>query len=1398
MTSQQCAIIVFPPFDTGLFFSPSHPVVQFNDSSSDDELDHELENAAQREKRKNPHALSRQETGVAKPLFSSSSDSDDEKGRSAEGNGDVLHINSAYAAKYDAVKRQKELHSLTSKYGKRAERLDEESEEDEEDDEAVLLTREKEIAFAKALYALRHPEAASQKEERFFAPPEDQLEDNSRVFIEALEKKRKTRKGHTLADEYQRAVAHSAAGVLPEDLGSVENTSGSKRLAPRTAQEKALRDAFLRSAEEIGDFSASRKDTEDTAARDDRSAKPDEVKHLLSEAFDASAGTNDDEAFIRSYFLNELWRPDENAEDGVDYQALAEAEEQELFYDDAEVWEHKFQENKYRHEEALEEAARVQTFPRAVGDGAEGLLRKQDTSRKDARQRRIQRMADARQKQVEELKRLKHLKRQEIDQQRALIASVSGLTKGEAGSDLDEEDAALARLKEVWSEKDFEAPFDPEEFDKKMAAIFNDEYYREDNVDDDEIQFMEAELDGDVADGDMSTNPIKDVLEEPELFKAKSLEEAKKYADPLPVGAGSEDPGDAFSLLYPSSNEDLNSTTFQKQSIVAEAKGNKELLEKLQQELKEKEEAYINLHHNADAMPFRYREVPPEDFTLSVEEILARDDRQLNMIAPMNCYAAYLDKASNERDRRRIERRRTKGFREINADRSSRRYGDVKKTAVLDDSISEKEGQEIAERLRKRIEEVGAERSVAPLVKRFRNEQGSARQNHLPQRTHEDQKACDKTIFSFVFSCLDPPPLPNLHFRLIYEEEKYLSRIWNAFERGFCNVFPVLGHFQFLCSTEKLHVSPVTTSPFPFVVRNFRSKTIQKILQEHAPRMSKHSVDETNADRSASRSTDGLSVTTPMDNSSATPVSCRKRARPSQLVEELEVWVNSSKEHTPPTVPRHRHPKMVVVPRSTPLRAPRFSGASVELTPPSQLMSQMDVDCLRSTESGGEVNSGAQLLANNACTTSRAVTLRAGVSPPSPVAPLWETCETPAGRGAELHSQQVLFLDGVADELDSSSGGASATQLAEEMLLDAMGSGSLAQQRHDGLTEMERYVSATRDFFSRIDQRPLLCVSPHAPARKDHPAESTFDKVISRSPPPSPPLSILNAENKKLLDVASHLTTAELTRFRITTSLARMLPTRCMRGILVAVLLCMVCINVCGAIEEYKDEELQEMDLEELKSVLHDMSDKTTNIKKHKTKEEVIKAIHNTINQKKENAKFEVLVNASVHQRSLEDGDHLHSVHIQADRVGGLLRRCEQLKTDLQNTFPNHEDIELTCESFFAPPTTKSFLSSYMPYAFLILIIFGEHLPFVPGLVRRFLQRHRALMFSTVTMVMMTTMNRTPTPTFEVFVDDKLVYSGISRGMPPSPALLRQLVLTETLLRDYPWGNAVLEVPRIG
>lgn len=881
--------------------------------NSDVELARELAAAADRERRRNPHAeigrakmpRARQVTAAAPPAThtknlmssSSSSSSDDdgsddspsskslenatvskvEKSRSSRRTGGKgkeeeavagLSINKDFAAKYEERKRKQELHTLTEKYKKRHgsgrgpsgesssddDEEDEDDEDEDEDDEAVLLTPEKELAFAKALLAVRKAARAaaggllSQEKlpkqeteaERFFPPTEVQTERNTAVYAAAMELKRRRRSAtentFTMAKEYARAVKATAASEDAVVDGQEDDSTndGLRRLKPQSSEEAQLRAAFLKDMADSADafdvqpvvatkaeVANGRRAGVGHLLSEEEQRYLEEKQRLLEEAFavrgstkpaketaeegggmsdNVDSGEDENEQFLRNFFVQELWRPTGEAEEDEEdeerggsgqqshharLQQLAEEEQAEAFYNDAEVWEREFQEKKYRHQEAsdtVDSVAQIETFPRPIGASAAGLLRRPDTSRKDARQRRRDRAEATRAQEVAELKRLKHLKRREIDDQRALIASVAGIVAGQQHHQAErsaiaaeeaEEEAELAKLKLIWSDKDLDAPFDPAEFDAKMAQLFNEEYYDEKNVNEDEIAYFAEELDKEDAydeEGVGSTDDASAATEgktkaslrrgkrdlDPALFSASSLDEARamlssesnssakstknriSFFDDLfesspsatttaagAKGASDTDDTDMLSILYPTAslhqlekkqdelNQLLAATTMVPSSSAATAAGAKAeqeaLVAKLKADLKQKEEEYYRLHRDAAnnssrGSTFQYRETPAEDFTLSVEEILALDDRQLNMIAPMDCYAAYLDKGSNLRDRRRIERRRLKGLREISSDRSSRRYGNVQNTIVLDPNTTAPDvGEEIVRRLDKRL-----------------------------------------------------------------------------------------------------------------------------------------------------------------------------------------------------------------------------------------------------------------------------------------------------------------------------------------------------------------------------------------------------------------------------------------------------------------------------------------------------------------------------------------------------------------------------------------------------------------------------------------------------------------------------------------------------------------------
>jgi protein KRI1 len=299
-------------------------------------------------------------------------------------------------------------------------------------------------------------------------------------------------------------------------------------------------------------------------------------------------------------------------------------------------------------------------------------------------------LREAQIRQVEELKRLKTLKRQEIEEQTRIIEEISGLVKNGAGK-------ALGNLSNDQLKELLEGEFDSRKFDAQMSALFDANY--DAAVDDQEVEEMENELDLGVFDDgesiDLEDNAFAETYEE-ELQKAKGKKVAAHHDRFLH--------DDDFAMLYPAQAirkmEEDPSMSSPKQ--ISDLTSNN--LPALQAKLESKVDEYWKLHFHSVAggvrTRFKYKSVNPETFGLTDFDVLGKDDRQLNMIAPLNCYAAYLGPDDNLRDRFKALSR-VKNVRVLDPARSSRRYGkELSKTQVFDASFSEEEALKVSKRLR--------------------------------------------------------------------------------------------------------------------------------------------------------------------------------------------------------------------------------------------------------------------------------------------------------------------------------------------------------------------------------------------------------------------------------------------------------------------------------------------------------------------------------------------------------------------------------------------------------------------------------------------------------------------------------------------------------------------------
>ena len=180
------------------------------------------------------------------------------------------------------------------------------------------------------------------------------------------------------------------------------------------------------------------------------------------------------------------------------------------------------------------------------------------------------------------------------------------------------------------------------------------------------------------------------------------------------VGADGADDDELTALLYPTAamsklEKEAAAKAKKKDSAVEISASSKKsdlqsYLGGLQKELDTKVDEYNKLHYDQVLSGglktrFRYRTVAAENFGLTDEDILTKDDRTLNMIAPMKLYGAYLGAKENKRDRQRCISR-LQNLRQLDPSRRSRRYGDVSKTILFDTNATEEEGKAMAARVR--------------------------------------------------------------------------------------------------------------------------------------------------------------------------------------------------------------------------------------------------------------------------------------------------------------------------------------------------------------------------------------------------------------------------------------------------------------------------------------------------------------------------------------------------------------------------------------------------------------------------------------------------------------------------------------------------------------------------
>ncbi|XP_018567968.1 protein KRI1 homolog [Anoplophora glabripennis] len=521
-----------------------------------------------------------------------------------------IRTDNQYAKNYNVWRKKEELNKLKTKYGDDVNLDEDSSSSSSDDEEGIKLTEENERDFFKALAYLKN------KDPRIYNENVTFFQDKNKSNV-VTERKKKKKDVPMYLKDYERKIILEKGGVLSDEEYDTENTSKpATYIEEQRHIKESLKTALNAIDDNVGDeewgglFKERNKTQEEKEKEDSDYTKwllgekekvGEEVKIELQQLKEYWNNPNLDEGekFLRDYILNKKFLDKDDDDYIPTYEEIIHDSDQDLSNDEStiekqEEFEHKY---NFRFEEPDQEF--IKRYPRTM----ENSSRRKDDRRKIKRQETKDRKKKEKEEKMKELKTLQELKRKEIEEKLEKLKEITG------NSDI------------TFENQDIDGDFDPEAHDKRMQALFNDNYY----------QGPEEEQ--------------KPVF--PEIDEELEIESWDKYEGANEDNTQSiphcEDDDFNMDCDYdPNSstqNELIEQTKRKKKrkrkSMVAEA------LSKPKPKFDPTDKTYekyfdeyykLNCEDIIGDIPcrFKYRTVVPNDFGLSTEEILLAKDRELN------------------------------------------------------------------------------------------------------------------------------------------------------------------------------------------------------------------------------------------------------------------------------------------------------------------------------------------------------------------------------------------------------------------------------------------------------------------------------------------------------------------------------------------------------------------------------------------------------------------------------------------------------------------------------------------------------------------------------------------------------------------------------------------------
>ncbi|ODV69640.1 Krr1-domain-containing protein [Hyphopichia burtonii NRRL Y-1933] len=517
---------------------------------------------------------------------------------------------------------------------------DEDLESSEEEDEyGQLITDNVETGINKVLEALKNdPKKLLDPNLKFFDDPEK----NS-----ALKEKINKEKPMYLKD-YHRQNLLSGDFKHEDDENEYGTVDGEK---PFVVTEREERNQLL------SDIKSAFNDDEDDDGSDDdflkkKESKKDDIEKPKTVLPDPE---KNQEAFLNAFLDNQAWIPKKN--DKVLDLDKIDNDDEEDFDNAVEDFEKAY---NFRYEDP--NAAEIVSYARN-----QATLRRSNTnSRKRQRDKKIELKEKENQEKEELLKKKKTQKMNKVLDRLTKIKEAVG------------EEVSDETIQKVFGNSLLDEDFDDADWDSKMAQIFDEQYYgNEDSKpewgEDDEIMgdfHKENKEDSDQAEDEEQSQEDLDGEPPKKKSKKEKLKEKK-------------------------------SSKKEKQSLKEKAQ---QIVESNAVKILDEVEDERGRSQDKEEVRFKYRDVSPETFGLSTRDIILADDKQLNSFIGIKKFAPYRSKEQALKDKRKYAKKKhlQDWRKEVFHDKNGPRFQDGEKENEIWIPIENEETSKSTKKTKKR------------------------------------------------------------------------------------------------------------------------------------------------------------------------------------------------------------------------------------------------------------------------------------------------------------------------------------------------------------------------------------------------------------------------------------------------------------------------------------------------------------------------------------------------------------------------------------------------------------------------------------------------------------------------------------------------------------------------